>query len=339
MIKFNLDICTTRRLSGWIFNEDDQIPIDGIYLSHADKKTKIELIEREDVAQAFSLSNTKLGIEINIPDAFDGVVDDYSLYFESQEIFSYRQQYEKLINARTSLPSMILNSDNPNFGKGRHVIFLYEKEEHQKSLAAFLQPMVRRSFPKKIAGCEFSFEHIGNLSRIKDSLLGNLKNVIIVSPSDLYSTIQKTSPTLIESGRFITIFESGSLLSPTGLHEHQLNNFIMRKTSNSHELPLFTSSVARVWEAVENYADLIFKTTENLFFIIQSTGTPVDSFRYISNKIQSKRTEEIIRVRSKETEIILLNISAYSKMFDHIGDTDCWGVAIKRGLKHLDLVI
>lgn len=338
-MKFNLDICTTRRVSGWIFNVDDQSPVDSLYISHADKKIKINLIERQDVAQAFSLKHTKLGIEINIPDAFDGVIDDYSIYFDSQEIFSYRAQYEKLIEAQAYLPSTLPKIENGNYGRGRHLIFFYEKEEHQRSLAAFSLPLIRRSFPKKIAGCEFSFEHIDKLSQIKKNLLDNLKNIVLVSPSDLYPKIQRTSPTLIESGRFITIFSSGTLLSPTGLHEHQLNNFIMSKTNNPQGLPLFTSSIARIWEAVENYADLIFKKNENLFFIIRSTGTVSEAFSYISNKVQTKRSEEIIKVRSKESELILLNISAYSKMFDLIGEADCWNAAIKRGLKHLDLVI
>lgn len=341
MMKFNLDVCTTRRISGWIFNINDEHPVDELYIACGEKRVAINLIERPDVAEAFSLTHTKLGIEINIPDAFDSTVNDYKIFYKSQELFSYKAQYERLLHPEKEAPSSSTeDSHRPNYKKGRHILFLYETEYDREQLDAFSKPMIRRSFPKIISGCEFSFEHINSLSDFKKDLLDNLKNILLIVPSALYSKIHRTSPTLIDSGKFVTLYSGGNLTSRTGLHEHQLNNFIVSKTRTPEELPTFKSSVARIWAAVENYADLIFSSNENLFFMVSLKGEASERInKHISNKIQNKRNEDIIRIHSEQTEVILLNISAYSKMFDCIGNDRFWGMAIKRGLKHSTLVI
>lgn len=340
MMKLNIDICTTRRVSGWIFNVDNSDPVQELYIEHLEKKIPIKLVERLDVANAFSLKQTMLGIEINIPDCFDGTVDDYKLYFRSQEIFSYRSQYEKLLEAETAPKPDINSSDSITYNSGRHVIFLHDNDDLRRNLEIFSIPIIKRSFPEQISGCTFSSKHIDKLTNFKSDLLSNLSQIIIVAPSALYTKINKSSPTLIESGRFITIYSNGDLHSPTGLHEHQLNHFILHKTHKEDSLPPFKSSIARIWSAIENYADLLFQTNSNLFFAIRHKGEPCPKAnRYISNKIQQKRREDIVRVRSTNFEIILLNICAYPRLFDKISEKDCWQTAIRRGLKHLDLVI
>lgn len=340
MMKLNIDVCTTRRVSGWIFNVDDANPVQELYIEYQEKKVPIKLIERLDVAKAFSLNQTMLGIEINIPDCFDGTVDDYKLYFRSQEIFSYRSQYERLLAAETGLTVEPNNTTPTNYKTGRHIIFLHDNDELKTNLDIFSSPLIKRSFPEQISGCTFSYKHIDTLTDFKTDLLGNLSRIIMIAPSTLYSKIYKLSPTLIESGRFITIYSNGGLYSPTGLHEHQLNHFILNKTRNEDSLPLYKSSIARIWAAVENYADLLFTTGSNLFFAIRHDGEPCSSLnRYISNKIQQKRHEDIIRIRSANSEVILLNICAYTRLFDRISKPDCWNTAVQRGLKHLDLVI
>lgn len=344
MIKLNLDICTTRRLSGWIFNMDDLSPVEELFIESGANKVKIELTDRADVAEAFGLKHLKFGIEVNIPDAFDSVVNDYKLYYRNQEIFSYRSQYQKLEEAVSGVVALSNNDSTSthktNYKRERHILFLYETKEHKEFFEVLSQPLIRRSFPRKIAGCEFSSQNVNSLDQIKKDLLENLKNILVVIPSNLYEKLNRISPTLVASGKFITLYGDGGLSSRTGLHEHQLNNFVMRKTREENTLPLYKASIIRIWEVIENYADLIFNKNQNLFFIISKITkiNPVLS-QYISNKIQAKRSEDIIRIRTNQTELILLNISAYSKLFDKIGSEDCWNTAIKRGLRHLDLVI
>jgi hypothetical protein len=343
MIKLNLDICTTRRISGWLFDEVNLAASNDIYIESGSRRAKVELNPRLDVAQAFSLTDSNVGIEVNIPDVFDGLVDNYKLYYRNTEIFSYRSQYEKIVRASEQISRTAeteLDASPTNYAVGRHVIFIYENMEHQKNLEILSEPMIRRSFPNKIGGCEFTIRDINILNPIKKDIIDNLNNILFVIPSELFPNLYRISPTIAASQRLVTIYNNSSFESATGIHTHQLNNFIINKTRRTEDLPPFISCVVRVWELIENYANIVFNQNPQLFFMIFKSGEPdITLNRYISDNVQLKRKEDIVRVRHNENELVLLNISAYSKLFDRIGEKDCWKTAIKRGLRHLDMVL
>lgn len=340
MIKFNLDICTTRRVSGWLYDESTLLPVDDLYIGTAVKSQKIVLKEREDVAEAFGLGHSKCGFEINIPDIFDGLVSDYSLYIRDHEIFSYRAQLEKL-KVIVSLNNQSLSKTDSNkltdYHKGRHVLFLHETSEIPEFLDSIFHSKLKQSFPSVLAGCTFSHCNIKNLSKIKSAIIDNISNILFIIPSRSYSKLNGVSPSMVQSGKFITIYSDGSLRSETGLHEHQLNNFVMQKTRN-YDLPLYQASIIRVWELIENYADLVFQRSKNIFFIASSTigRNPLIEY-YISTKIQGKFSESIVRINQNNLIIVLINITAYAYLFDVIDHPDCWEIAVKRGLTHSDI--
>lgn len=317
-------------------------PVDDLYVEANNKKVKISLTDRADVQKAFELDQSKTGIELNIPDAFDSIVSDYKITCQGHEIFSYGSQHLKLAETYSNISSIgaEASSHKTNYEKGRHVVFIFEEEAHRKFFDAISQPAIRRSFPRKLSGCEFSHITLESFSSQKKHFLSNIKNIILVLPSNLYAKLNKISPTCISSGKLISLYHEGVLFSKTGLHQHQLNNFILNKTQEIPKLQPYQASVVRIWEAIENYADLIFGRTNNLFFIASSSEQIEKSEgHFISEKIQGKRNEDVIKIKKNKSEILLLNISAYCKMFDVIGKKDFWEIAVKRGLKHKTLAI
>lgn len=343
MIKFNLDVCTTRRISGWVFNIDDTSQILKLCIVANGKSVEIELTERKDVAEAFNLQHARCGLEVNIPDIFDSLIDEYFITIGDHELFSYQGQIQTLKKATRINPPPQTESKQKDiviYGQGRHVLLLYENPEIKNFLDFLGQPMIRRSFPKKIAGCEFSHLAISEMIQHKDEILGNLKNILIVIPSHAYERMYKISPTIIDSGKLITIYPDGSLKSRAQLHEKQINNFIIRKTKDHNLTHNYQSSIVRIWEFIENYSDLLFSKSNNLYFISSSQGkiSKLLSY-YVSTKIQGKRTEDIIKIKHEDSMVVLVNMSAYMHVFDVIGTDECWIKAIGRGLRNLDLVI
>ena len=344
MIKFNLDVCTTRRISGWVFNIDDPSQVVNLRIVACGKSVEIELTERKDVAEAFTLPHARCGLEVNIPDIFDGLVDEYIIAIGDQELFSYQGQIQILKNATGTNPSLQNIENKPEdiviYGLGRHVVFLYENPNIKGFLDFLSQPKIRRSFPKKIAGCEFSSLTISEIIEHKSDILSNLGNILIVIPSHIYERVYKVSPTIIESGKLITVYPDGSLKSGAQLHEQQINNFVIRKTKDHNLAYKHQSSIIRIWEFIENYSDLVFNKPNNLYFISSKQGeiSKLLSY-YVSTKIQGKRTEDVIKIEHEGGALVLVNMSAYMFMFDVLGTDECWMKAISRGLRHLDLVI
>jgi hypothetical protein len=343
MIKFNLDICTTRRVSGWLYDEETLLPVDDFYIGTEDGKFKISLKERNDVAAAFGLGNPGCGFEVNIPDIFDGLVSDYCLYIRDHEVFSYRAQIAKLKTILATFDKTTAGSANniktTDYRKGRHVVFLYETSEIPDFLDAIFNSKMKQSFPNIVAGCEFSHSSIQDLADIKSAIIDNISNILLITPSLSYARLNSISPSILQAGRFITLYSDGSLQSAAGLHEHQLNNFAIHKTKE-YELPLYQASIIRIWELIENYADLVFQRSKNIFFIsTNNIGRNSLMEYFISKKIQGKKSENVIRITHNNLSILLVNIAAYIYLFDVIGRDDCWDVAIKRGLTHSDLVL
>lgn len=343
MIKFNLDVCTTRRISGWVFNMDDTSQTVKLRLIACEKSVEIEITERKDVAEAFKLPHAHCGFEVNIPDIFDSLVDEYLITIGDHELFSYQGQIQILKKAsETNLISQFDNKqeDIAIYGQGRHVLFLYENAETKNFLDFLSQPKIRRSFPKKIAGCEFSHLAISEINQHKDEILSNLKNILFVIPSHSYEKMYKNSPTIIDSGKLITVYPDGSLESRAQLHEQQLNNFIIRKTKDHNLACKYQSSIIRIWEFIENYSDLVFNKAGNLYFMSSNEGEISKLLsHYVSTKIQGKRTEDIIKIKHEGGVVVLVNMAAYMLLFDVIGTGECWIKAIGRGLRNLDLVI
>lgn len=344
MIKFNLDICTTRRLSGWVFNINEPNHVVKLRIVACGKSIGLELTERNDVAEAFSLPHAQCGIEINIPDLFDSLIDDYKILIGDHELFSYQSQIQTLRNAtRADYSAAAVEKradDAVTYKHGRHVVFFYENPEMKTFLDFLSQPKIRRSFPKLTAGCEFSHIGVSEINTYKDDILSNLKNILIILPSHTYERIYRVSPTIIESGKLVTLYSDGSLKSSTKLHEHQINNFIASKTKD-HALPeSYQSSFIKIWEFIENYASLVFNQSNNLYFLSSNQGGISNLLSYyIANKVQGKRTEDILRIKHEDSVVVLVNMSAYMIIFDMLGTDDCWAKAISRGLTNKDLVI
>jgi hypothetical protein len=344
MIKFNIDIATTRRLSGWIFDMNGAV-IDECYIGLGNFRQKIPLRYRTDVSAAFNLGERASGIEINIPDVFDNLTDNYKLYIKDTEIFCFKQQLSSIL---TEIEETDLSASPPsieavepiNYSRGKHVVFIYDEGSVSRLLEKLSTPRIQRFFPNSVSGCTFSRIHISGISAIKKQLLNNLSNILFVTPSRLYPALFAASPSICDGGRFITIYRDGGLVNSAGTEQFQINNFLNSKTRNKGLADPFHDSLLRVWELIENYADVIFPVNPKLFFYSTMTVESTDLIdRYISQKIQNKSNYDVVRVQCNDSSVTVVSLASYPYLFDRIGTDACWSAAVERGLTHTTVTI
>ncbi|MDH4390394.1 MAG: hypothetical protein QE285_03090 [Aquabacterium sp.] len=349
MTRFNIDCSTARRLTGWAFDDGTLLPVPDLALSDGRQRHVVTLNPRADVAAAFSLLSDRVGFDLIVPDFFDGTVQDYVLLAGETVLFSHGQGMQAIAHAcETSLepdlrhrPPACDAAKLPNYGRGRHVLFIHAGHDALAARLRILQEQrFRHFFPSELAGCTISHLALSELDAHKKSIVGRLDEFLLVCPSELSVALHRVSPSLFGAKRFVTLYEGGSLCSRFGIHALQLNNFIAAKGVQRCFRDPWMASIAAVWSAVENYASVIFAGPSQIYFMARDeVALDPRLTEFARTQVQGHRSEDVVRLRCGSSSLTLVNFSAYLRIFDALGGDDCWHTAVRRGLTHTQLEI
>jgi hypothetical protein len=335
MIKFAIDYSTARRLTGWAYDDKTGSPVKDLFVTDGQVRVLVPMIRRHDVAGTFGLKNDEVGFDLNVPDCFDRAVADYSLVVDDMVIYNYSRaigDVERSLGLGASQESAPDNSID--YSTGRHVIFLHPGSGPFSAVVqACRDPRFAAQMPAMVSGVRISDVILSRAGSYKAAMLANSRNIIVITESVSYPALSAVSPTLVQDARFVTLYRDGSLTTPLGLHNFQLNAFFDAKSLSLSCGNEFLRTILRIRTVTEYYADLLFSANQKTFFLSDDSlvNSPILN-AYIRDRVQGVRKEDIIKVHYGDSSVTVVNLSAYVRIFDKLGKADCWAAAIARGL-------
>lgn len=335
MIKFAIDYSTLRRLTGWAYDDKTGNPVQDFCVTDGEARVSVPMIQRHDVAGTFGLKNDTVGFDINVPDCFDRAVADYSLVAGDSVIFSYSRaigELERTLIAGASQEGVPRKSID--YSTGRHIVFVHSGSGNlSAALAVCRDPRFSAQMPTTVSGVHISDLSLSQAGSHKTAMLKNSGNVIVITESVSYPALSAISPTLVQDARFVTLYRDGSLTTPLGLHNFQLNAFFDAKSSSATCGNEFLRTILKIRMVAEYYADLLFGGNRKTFFLSDDSPSGGSIIKaYIRDRVQGVRSEDVIRVHHGDNSVTVVNLGAYVRIFDKLGKADCWSTAIARGL-------
>lgn len=294
-IEFNIEFCSNSRIDGWISDKSSLGLLD--LRSDCGKVARIDnsfSVDKCHINQQISLQNkTRIDFSINLRDLFNGMVHDYDLYINNIKLWSFSDSLQDLDNIKLAADLPILQEKN--FGS-KQVVVVYQENSFLHNILGRIHCWNKNFFHKKYhSGVSFIFIPISSLADVKNNLLEQNNQIIMIIEQSIIKNAFTLSPSLISRCNH----NNNIIIIEKQLNFNTAWNGLLSVVSSCANINnndfLIASEFLKMLMMLSNYADLFFDATTS-FYSYQSGQVKEWMKEVIRHNIQSQINEDVVIV-------------------------------------------